>query len=100
MRQRFIVLFALLVVLASACSNSGGNTEPPTAAVSVTVALSASEVGAATLTYWLSHDTALDQPLSGNVAVADPVTTFRITQLPVATGYTPVSYTHLRAHET
>ena len=53
------------------------------AVVSVTLGLSASEVGAATVEFYVSHPTALDAPITGTVAVADPVTSFTITQLPI-----------------
>ena len=91
MSPRFIALVALLLVHATACDKSNSNvTETPTAAVTVTVALTASEVGAGTLTYWVDHATELTAPLTGTVGVTDPATTFRLTQLPVATGYSLV----------
>ena len=86
MSSRFIALVALLLLPVVACNQSpiGLGDE---VSVNVTVALSASEVGAATLQYWVSHPTELPTPLTGRVGVRDPATSFRLTQLPVATGY-------------
>jgi hypothetical protein len=85
MGPRFIALVALSLVFAVACSKSPKGGEPETVAVTVTVALSASEVGAATLDYHVSHpNTAiLPTPLQGTVGVTDPTTSFTLTQLPV-----------------
>ncbi len=75
MSPRFIALVALLLVSVAACDQSTSSIgEEPTAAVSVTVALSASEVGAATLQYFLDHPTALPNPITGTVGVTDPAT--------------------------
>ena len=87
MSPRLIALIALLFVVGTACDQSGQLDQTPTAAVTVTVALTASEVGASTLQYSVSHPTALSAPLQGTVGVTDPATSFRLTQLPVATGY-------------
>ena len=76
--------FALFLTLLVGCDQSKGTPdEPPMAVVSVTLGLSASEVGAATVEFFVSHPTALDAPITGTVAVADPVTSFTITQLPI-----------------
>jgi hypothetical protein len=85
MGPRFIALVALSLVLAVACSKSPKGGEPETVAVTVTVALSASEVGAATLDYHVSHPdtTVLATPIQGTVGVTDPTTSFTLTQLPV-----------------
>ena len=84
MSSRFIALVALLLVLTTACDQSkSGVTETPTATVSITLGLSASEIGAATVEFFVSNPTALPQPITGTVAVADPVTSFTLTQIPV-----------------
>ena len=76
--------FAPLLILIVACGQSKSNEGPvPTLAVSVTVGLSASEVGAATVSFFLSHPTALPATITGTVAVADPVTSFTLTEVPV-----------------
>ncbi|MGB5546051.1 MAG: PKD domain-containing protein, partial [Polyangiales bacterium] len=92
MNPRLIALVALLLVFVTACDQSDislGETTP-TAAVTVTVALTASEVGAGTLQYWVDHPTELPNPITGTVGVSDPATTFTLTQLPAAPGYTLV----------
>ena len=92
MNPRFIALVALLLVFVTACDQSDisfGETTPR-AAVTVTVALTASEVGAGTLQYWVDHPTELPNPITGTVGVSDPATTFTLTQLPAAPGYTLV----------
>jgi hypothetical protein len=82
MRSRVITLLAL--TLAVGCSQSNIYLDAPgSGVVSVTVGLSASEVGAATVSFVVSHPTALPQPIPGTVAVADPVTSFTLTQIPV-----------------
>ena len=84
MSPRSITLLALLLVLTTACDQSKSSvTETPTATVSITLGLSASEVGAATVEFFVSHPTALPAPLTGTVAVTDPVTSFTLTQMPV-----------------
>ena len=89
MSPRFIALVALLLVTITACDQAQSHVEEtPTVAVTVTVALTASEVGAGTLTYWVNHPSELPAPLTGTVGVTDPATTFTLTQLPAALGYT------------
>ena len=91
MRTRTIATLLLGLALLAGCdqANSSISDDPPTSVVSVTVGLSASEVGAATVTFWVNHPTALPQPITGNVAVADPVTTFTLTQIPVVPATDP-----------
>ena len=74
MSPRFIALIALLLTLAVACDSK--KAEPESAAVTVTVALSGSQVGAVTLGYWVNHSdpTVLSTPIQGTVAVTDPTT--------------------------
>ncbi len=84
MSSRSIASVALLLVLTTACDQSKSSvTETPTATVSITLGLSASEIGAATVEFFVSHPTALPQPITGTVPVADPVTSFTLTQIPV-----------------
>ena len=84
MSLRFTGLFALCLAVGVGCSQSNtGSDETNTAAVSVTIGLSASEIGAATVEFFVSHPTALPQPITGTVPVADPVTSFTLTQVPV-----------------
>ena len=88
MSPRSLALVAFFLIFSAACDQpTPGIDQDPTAAVSVTVALTASEVGAATLQYFLDHPSVLPAPITGAVGVADPATTFQLTQLPVATGY-------------
>ena len=84
-------MVALSLVFVAGCSSQSKNREPETVAVTVTVALSASEVGAATLDYHVSHPntTILPAPLQGTVAVTDPTTSFTLTQLPVVAANDP-----------
>jgi hypothetical protein len=84
MTLRSTALLALCLAVVVGCSQSKtGSDETHTAAVSVTIGLSASEVGAATVEFFVSHPTALPQRITGSVPVADPVTSFTLTQLPV-----------------
>ena len=85
MSRRVTALLALSLALVFACDQSGIELDSPrTGTVSVTVGgLTASEIGAATVEFFVSHPTALPQPIVGTVAVADPVTSFTLTQIPV-----------------
>ena len=65
MRLRSIALFALALAVVVGCKSESGVDEGRTATVSVTIGLSASEVGAATVEFFVSHPTALPQPLTG-----------------------------------
>ncbi len=89
MGGRYIALLALILALAVGCDQSKTSTNPETAVVSVEVGLSASEVGAATVTFFVSHPSALPQPVTGSVPVADPVTSFTLTQIPVVPSSEP-----------
>ncbi len=84
MSPRSIALVALTLAFAAACSQSKSHVgESDTVSVSITIGLSASQVGAATLEFWVNHPTALTQPITGTVPVTDPTTSFTLTQLPV-----------------
>ena len=85
MSPRFVALVALSFVL-SACADQGA---PELTSVSVTVDLSAEDIGADSLEFIVSHPTELPNFIAGNIEVSgnDPVT-FRLSSLPVATNYT------------
>ena len=63
MRGRSIFPLALTLALAVACDQPGIELEERLeGTVSVTIGLSASEIGAATVEFFVSHPTALPQP--------------------------------------
>ena len=80
-----VAALVLLSVVLSACE-SGSGSEP--VSFSVTVSLSATEIGADRVEFEITHPTALTRPIRGLVEASDPTIKFEVADLIPATGYT------------